>query len=95
MEMEKNTTCVWPEHSYFKQQPCDFHLDKENYPENSILYINQGYLIGQGTTQYLDGFLIYMNQLVITLLEETRTSNFLIMVFVKKIQKFFTLTIRE
>ena len=40
----KNTTCVWPEHGYFKQQPCDFHIDKENYPENSILYINQGNL---------------------------------------------------
>ena len=40
----KNTTCVWSEYGYFKPQLCDFHLDKENYPENSILYINQGYL---------------------------------------------------
>ena len=42
MGLEK--ICMWPEHGYFKQQPCDFHLDKENYPENSIFYINQGYL---------------------------------------------------
>ena len=40
----KNTCCVWPEHGYFKQQPCDFGMDKENFPENSIIYINQGYL---------------------------------------------------
>ena len=40
----KNTTCVWPEFGYFKQQPCDFGMEKENYPENSIMYINQGYL---------------------------------------------------
>ena len=37
-------TCVWPAHQYFKQQPCDFHMIWENYPENRILYINQGYL---------------------------------------------------
>ena len=40
----KNTTCVWSEYGYFKRQPRDFHLDKENYPENSILFINQRYL---------------------------------------------------
>ena len=40
----KNTTCVWPESGYFKQQPCDSKMEKENYPENSIIYINQGYL---------------------------------------------------
>ena len=38
----KNTTCVWPKHGYFKQQPCDFHMINGNYPENGILYINQG-----------------------------------------------------
>ena len=42
MGLEK-TTCIWSEHDYFKQQPCDFHLDKENYPENSDCCINQGY----------------------------------------------------
>ena len=40
----KNTTCVWPDNRYFKQRPCDFHKIKENFPENNILYINQGYL---------------------------------------------------
>ena len=27
---------IWPEHGYFNQQPCEFYLNKENYPENSI-----------------------------------------------------------
>ena len=43
-ETGKNATCILPEHGYCKQQPCDFHLDKEHYPENSVFYINQGYL---------------------------------------------------
>ena len=29
---------------YFQQQLCDFNMDKENYPENSKIYLNQGYL---------------------------------------------------
>ena len=40
----KNTTCAWPEYGYFKQQPCDFGMEKENFPENSIIYLSQGYL---------------------------------------------------
>ena len=40
----KNTTNIWPEHGYFKQQPCDFGLDQESFPENSLIYINPGYL---------------------------------------------------
>ena len=28
---------------YFKQQPCDFGIEKKNFPENSIFYLNQGY----------------------------------------------------
>ena len=43
-EVGKNSCSIWPDNSYFKQQPCDFHLDKENIPENSIFYINQGQL---------------------------------------------------
>ena len=33
-------TCVWPEHGYFKQQPCNFHIIKEKSSEKSTLYIN-------------------------------------------------------
>ena len=34
----KNITCIWPEHGYFKQQPCGFHLDKENFREQRFLH---------------------------------------------------------
>ena len=40
----RNWTRIWPKYGYFKQQSCDFHIDKNNFPENSIIYINQGYL---------------------------------------------------
>ena len=38
-----NTTDLWPEFGFFKQQPCDYGTEKENYPENTVLYINQAY----------------------------------------------------
>ena len=40
---KRNTVEVWPDYGYFKQQPCDFWIDKENIPKNSIFYLNQGY----------------------------------------------------
>ena len=40
----RNTRCIWPKYEYFQQQPCDFHMDKENYPEKSVIYLKQGYL---------------------------------------------------
>ena len=39
-----NTTCFWPMFGYFKQRPCDFGIEKENYHENRFIYLNQGYL---------------------------------------------------
>ena len=56
----KNTTNIWPEHGYFKQQPCDFGIDKENFPENSIIYVNQGSLTIKGNKKlyYVDYFFI-------------------------------------
>ena len=40
---KRNTVDVWPDYRYFKQQPCDFGFDKENFPKNSIFYLDQGY----------------------------------------------------
>ena len=39
------STRVWPIYGYFNQQPSDFNLKKNNYPENFIVYINEAYLI--------------------------------------------------
>ena len=38
-----NTTDFWKNYGYFKQKPWDFCIEKANLPENSIIYINQGY----------------------------------------------------
>ena len=40
---KRNTTDIWPSYSYFMQEPCDFSTDKENMPEMSVFYVNQGY----------------------------------------------------
>ena len=40
----KNTTFVLPDSGHFKQQACGFHMIKEDYPKNSIMYISQGFL---------------------------------------------------
>ena len=40
---KRNNVDVWPNYRYFKQQVCDYNVDKENMPENSITYMNQGY----------------------------------------------------
>ena len=33
---KKNSSVMWAEYGYFKQQACDFHLNKKNIPENCI-----------------------------------------------------------
>ena len=40
---KRNTTDVWANYGYFKHQPCNFGVEKENFPENSLIYLNQGY----------------------------------------------------
>ena len=38
--MTKNLD-VWSDYGYFKQQSRDFGIEKENFPENSMFYLNQ------------------------------------------------------
>ena len=40
----KNIACVWPQYMYFKQTLCDFGMEKENFPDNSIIYVSEVYL---------------------------------------------------
>ena len=40
---KRNTIDVWKNYGYFKQQLCDFLIEKANLPENTIIYINQVY----------------------------------------------------
>ena len=41
ISFKRNTTDVWKNYGYFKQQPCDFSIEKANLPENTIVYINE------------------------------------------------------
>ena len=51
---------IWQQYGYFNQQPSDFNMKKNNYPENSIIYINQGYLTIKNSKKmyYGDHFII-------------------------------------
>ena len=53
---KRDTVDVWPDYGYFKHQPCD----KENFPENSIFYLNQEYQSVKDNKKncYADYFLI-------------------------------------
>ena len=56
----KNTTCVWPEYGHFRQQPCGFRMEKEDFQENLIIFLNQGYLTIKGNRKlyYADYYII-------------------------------------
>ena len=36
--------CLRPSFGYFSDQTTNFNMKKVSYPDNSIIYINQGYL---------------------------------------------------
>ena len=57
---KRNTADVLTDYDYFKQQPYDFGIDKENFPENPIIYVNQGYQLVKDNKKiyYADYFLI-------------------------------------
>ena len=37
MNIEVSGKNIWPTESYFKNQLTDYHMEKVNYPENSII----------------------------------------------------------
>ena len=57
---KRNAVDVWPNYGDFKQQACDYGVDKENMPENSIIYMNQRYQSWKDNKKiyYADYFLI-------------------------------------
>ena len=56
---KKNSETIWPNHGYFGFHGCDFAIEKANLPENTIFYINQGYL------SYKDSKKIYYSDIFI------------------------------
>ena len=59
IEVKQNRTYVWPKFGFFNEQNCDFCLEKGNFPELTMLYLNQAYLI------YKDGKKIFYADLFI------------------------------
>ena len=57
---KRNTVDFWPKYSYYKQQVCDYGVDNENMPENSIIYLNHGYQSSKDNKKvyYADYFLV-------------------------------------
>ena len=57
---KRNTVDVWPDYGCFKQQPCNFSIEKENFPENSIFYLTQDYELVKSNKKiyYANEFLI-------------------------------------
>ena len=37
---ESSTECIWKENGFFKDQRTDLTIDKPNFPENTLVYIN-------------------------------------------------------
>ena len=56
---KRNTLNVWSAYGYFKQEPCDFGIDVENFSENFIIY-DQGYQLVKDNKKiyYAEYFLI-------------------------------------
>ena len=62
---------IWPQSKYFMNLPTDYIM--ENYPENSMFYVNQGYLTIQKHKKmyYADYFLIGQIVKLLKLYSET------------------------
>ena len=55
-----STSRIWPEIGYFNNQLTNFNMKKVNYPENSVIYVNQAYLTVQNSKKmfYVNFYLI-------------------------------------
>ena len=43
---------IWKKHGFFNAMKPDFNMKEVNYPENTLFYINQGYLTVKRTKRY-------------------------------------------
>ena len=57
---KRNRTYLWPSYGYFKQQACNFSVEKANMPEMRAFYVNQAYLSYKDNKKiyYCDVFII-------------------------------------
>ena len=57
---ESNTEKIWEEPGFFKYQRIDLTIPKANFPENTLVYANQGSI-----SQMKDGEAIYLEYVVL------------------------------
>ena len=57
---ESNTDKIWEEPGFFKDQRVDLTTPKANFPENTLVYVNQGSI-----SQMKDGEAIYVEYVVL------------------------------
>ena len=57
---KRNTTDLWKKYVFFKQQACNFSIEKSNMPEMIIFYLNQAYQSSKGNKKsyYSDLFIL-------------------------------------
>ena len=57
---KKNSINLWKENVFFSLQVSDFSLEKANFPEMTIFYVNQSYLSYKDNkkTYYVDTFIL-------------------------------------
>ena len=65
---DSNTEKIWEEPGFFKNQRVDLTIPKANFPENTLVYINQG-----SVSQMKDGEAIYLEYVVLA--QIPRSSN--------------------
>ena len=72
---KRNTTDVWANYGFFKHQPCNFGVEKENLPENSLIYLNQGYQSYKDNKKFYYGDFFILGQVneVLNPLEDLST----------------------
>ena len=59
-KVEKSRKCIWKENGFFKEQRTDLTIGKPNFPENTLVYVNNGSItpIKGGHAMYLEFVII-------------------------------------
>ena len=75
---KRNTTDGWWNYGFFKHQPCDFGVDKENISKNSLIHLNQGNELHEDNKKvyYGDFFILGQVNEVLNLPEDVSTYKF-------------------
>ena len=60
IKVEKSSKRIWKENGFFKDQRTDLTIGKPNFPENALVYINNGSI-----TSVKDGYATYLEFVII------------------------------